>query len=85
MKSMRNTHRTARQDATTMVQAIGFQPSDGGADDRRTTRYEPRFGAMPPASSDPYTAWLERRELDRARGQEQVRWVFRGPMLNDHA
>jgi hypothetical protein len=83
MKSMRNIHRGAKHDATTMVRAIGFQPSDGGVDDRSTTRYEPRFGAMPPASSDPYTAWLERRDLDRARDQEQVRWVFRGPLLSD--
>jgi hypothetical protein len=35
--------------------------------------------------ADPYTAWLEqrRRENERQREGEPVRWVHRGPMIGE--
>ena len=69
-----------------MVRSIGFEPSGGRGDDRRTTRYEPRFSATRPSSTDPYQAWLDRREQDRTRREDtQVRWVFQGPLLDSKA
>ena len=79
----RNRRPSALHTAASMVRAIGFEPSGGREDDRRTTRYEPRFSATLPSSTDPYQAWLDRREQDRTRGDDaRVRWVFDGPLLD---
>jgi hypothetical protein len=68
-----------------MVRAIGFEPSGSAGQSRRPSRYEPRFSAACPEPTDPYMAWLSRREIDRAREQgTQNRWVCRGPLLSAH-
>jgi hypothetical protein len=41
------------------------------------------FAAFAKTATDPYTAWLERRqrEDERERNGEAVRWVHRGPLI----
>ena len=64
----------------------GFEATGRFDGEERVTRYEPRFSARRPSPTDPYLAWLERRELERVPEERaQARWIHRGPMLSTHS
>jgi hypothetical protein len=55
-------------------------PSARNLEDETLGRYEAQAIASRAVASDPYAAWLERREAERSRQERpEIRWVYRYP------
>jgi hypothetical protein len=68
--------RMSRHNRSTAILLTGRDASD--QQEAAPSRYEAQTISSRPAASDPYAAWLERREAERRRQEQpRIRWVHR--------